>query len=132
MPINLNILLTKIEKIDFTVRTHNALKDAGYKIIAELVEIENSRDLLKIPNFGQKSLKELEEYLKISGLSFGMNLIDIENYFGKSISELNGFLESLNFQRSLLNINESFNYRNYSKLEKLKYFLCKKHKIKQF
>ena len=98
MPIDLNVLLTKIEKINFTVRTHNALKDAGYKIIAELVEIENSKDLLKIPNFGQKSLKEVEEYLKISGLYFGMNLIDIENYFGKSISELNGYLESLNFK----------------------------------
>ena len=98
MPIDLNVLLTKIEKINFTVRTHNALKDAGYKIIAELVEIENSKDLLKIPNFGQKSLKEVEEYLKISGLNFGMNLIDIENYFGKSISELNGYLESLNFK----------------------------------
>ena len=98
MTIDLNILLNKIEKVDFTVRTHNALKDAGYKIIAELVEIENSRDLLKIPNFGQKSLKEVEEYLKMSGLNFGMNLIDLEVYFGKSISELNEYFESLNFK----------------------------------
>lgn len=57
----------KIESLPISVRTYNALLNAG---ITEIDQIPNlsSRELLKLKNFGRKSLRELETVLMERGL----------------------------------------------------------------
>ncbi|MDH3004762.1 MAG: DNA-directed RNA polymerase subunit alpha [Candidatus Shikimatogenerans sp. JK-2022] len=70
------ILNKKLIKENFSVRTINCLK--SYKIYKwkDLVIFKKS-DLLKIKNFGKKSLKELKKKMKKRNLKFGL---DIKKY----------------------------------------------------
>jgi DNA-directed RNA polymerase subunit alpha len=65
------ILLTPVEELELSVRAHNCLKVANIKILAELVQLQES-ELLKFRNFGRKSLAELHEVVANYGLEFGM------------------------------------------------------------
>jgi DNA-directed RNA polymerase subunit alpha len=60
-------LTTKIQDLGFTVRTFNCLHSENIKALEDLVKCTYN-DLLKIPNFGRKSLKEVRETLKDRGL----------------------------------------------------------------
>ena len=66
-----NLLEVEVDELDLSVRSHNALKDADIKTVGELVQYEEE-DMLKIRNFGRKSLQELSEVLDERGLKFGM------------------------------------------------------------
>ena len=57
---------TPIEKLDLSSRTLNCLKRSNINKVGQVLEIEES-DLLKIRNFGTKSLDELNAKL----LEFG-------------------------------------------------------------
>ncbi|GAC1315560.1 MAG: hypothetical protein NVSMB28_00240 [Collimonas sp.] len=56
---------TPVEFINATVRCGNALRGAGILLVADLLQMKMD-DLLKIPNFGRKSLKDLAIALRLT------------------------------------------------------------------
>lgn len=70
------ILLTNVDDLELSVRSHNCLKAANIKILADLVRKDES-EMLKFRNFGRKSLAELNEIIDNYGLEFGM---DVDKY----------------------------------------------------
>ena len=67
------LLKTKLNDMDLSVRALNCLKAAEVETLGDLVQY-NRNDLLKFRNFGKKSLAELEELLDKMNLSFGMEV----------------------------------------------------------
>ncbi|WP_185866936.1 DNA-directed RNA polymerase subunit alpha [Blattabacterium cuenoti] len=67
------LLKSKLSDMDLSVRTKNCLKSAAITTIADLVNC-NRHNMLKMRNFGKKSLDELESKMKEKGLYFGMNI----------------------------------------------------------
>ncbi|MFB3881316.1 MAG: DNA-directed RNA polymerase subunit alpha [Armatimonadota bacterium] len=61
-------LQTRIEDLDFSVRTSNCLRREGIGTVGELVQRTES-DLMAIRNFGRKSLVEVKEKLATMGLT---------------------------------------------------------------
>ncbi len=70
------ILTTNVDDLELSVRSHNCLKAANIKTLADLVKRDES-EMLKFRNFGRKSLAELIEIVENYGLEFGM---DVEKY----------------------------------------------------
>jgi DNA-directed RNA polymerase subunit alpha len=70
------ILLMPVDELDLSVRSQNCLRSANIKIIADLVN-KNESEMLHYRNFGRKSLAELGELIEGFGLSFGM---DVDKY----------------------------------------------------
>jgi DNA-directed RNA polymerase alpha subunit len=60
-------LTTKVFDLGFTVRTHNCLVSDNVVTLKDLTN-KTYGQLLSIPNFGRKSLKEVRETLKARGL----------------------------------------------------------------
>jgi len=59
------------------VRSHNCLKKMGINTIKDLVQ-RSEADLLKVRNFGKKSLEEVKNVLEEMHLSLGMDLTGLE------------------------------------------------------
>jgi len=74
------ILQMNVDELELSVRSHNCLRAANIKTIADLVR-RGEPELLKFRNFGRKSLAELSEIIEQFGLSFGM---DVEKYLHDS------------------------------------------------
>lgn len=70
------ILLTNVDDLELSVRSHNCLKAANIKTLADLVRRDEA-EMLKFRNFGRKSLAELMEIVESMGLEFGM---DVDKY----------------------------------------------------
>lgn len=70
------ILLTSVDDLELSVRSHNCLKAANIKSLADLVRRDEA-EMLKFRNFGRKSLAELGMIVQEYGLNFGM---DVEKY----------------------------------------------------
>ena len=70
------ILQMNVDELELSVRSHNCLRAANIKTIADLVS-KDEPELLKFRNFGRKSLAELSEIIEGFGLNFGM---DVEKY----------------------------------------------------
>lgn len=62
-----------ISELELSVRSANCLKEANIKTIADLVKKTES-ELLSFRNFGKKSLSEINDLLKVMGLSLGMKV----------------------------------------------------------
>jgi len=75
------ILLTNVDDLELSVRSHNCLKSADINILADLVRKDES-EMLKFRNFGRKSLAELMEIVENSGLEFGM---DVDSYINDEV-----------------------------------------------
>ena len=71
------LLNTRVDELELSVRSSNCLRAANIQILADLVRRTES-EMLKYRNFGRKSLTELNSILDELGLSFGM---DVEKYF---------------------------------------------------
>ncbi len=71
-PLNEN-LFRPVEGLPISVRAFNGLQNADIKYVGELVQ-RTEQDMLKIKNFGRKSLNEIKEILTDMGLSLGMRL----------------------------------------------------------
>ena len=56
--IDTDLLSSNIEILDLSIRSHNSLINQGITTIGDLIQY-NERDLLRIPNFGQKSQNEV-------------------------------------------------------------------------
>ena len=67
-----NILNTKIEELDLTVRSFNCLKKAGIEEVSQLAKL-SLNELLKIKNLGRKSLDEILEKMKELGYDLSQN-----------------------------------------------------------
>lgn len=65
--------LTKIEGLEFSVRTANCLQNEGIVHIGELVQ-RGEAEMLRTPNFGRKSLNEIKEVLAQMNLHLGMEV----------------------------------------------------------
>ncbi len=70
------ILRMSVDELELSVRSHNCLRSASIKSMADLVRRTES-ELLKFRNFGRKSLAELAEIVEQHGLTFGM---DVDKY----------------------------------------------------
>lgn len=66
------LLKSRLSDMDLSVRALNCLKAADIDTLGDLVSY-NKNDLLKFRNFGKKSLTELEEFVELKGLDFGMD-----------------------------------------------------------
>lgn len=53
---------TRIDDLEFSVRTRNCFKNAGIETVFDLLG-KTERELLSIPNFGVRSLAEVKEFL---------------------------------------------------------------------
>lgn len=80
----IELLLKPIEELELSVRAHNCLINAGVRRIIDLVNLAED-DILKIKNFGRKSLNEVKDSMKAFGLLFGMNIkeSDVESILKK-------------------------------------------------
>ena len=67
------LLSTKLNEIDLSVRALNCLKSAEVETLGDLVKFTKA-DLLKFRNFGKKSLTELDHLLDSLKLHFGMEV----------------------------------------------------------
>src|ERR1035437_3675608 len=70
--INENLYRT-VEELELSVRSANCLKNAGIKLIGELVS-KTEAEMIKTQNLGRKSLNEIKDILSDMGLTFGMKL----------------------------------------------------------
>jgi DNA-directed RNA polymerase subunit alpha len=70
--VNENLYRT-VEELELSVRSANCLKNAGIKLIGELVS-KTEAEMLKTQNFGRKSLNEIKDILNDMGLTFGMRI----------------------------------------------------------
>ncbi|NVN97772.1 MAG: DNA-directed RNA polymerase subunit alpha [Geobacteraceae bacterium] len=70
--VNENLYRT-VDELELSVRSANCLKNAGIKLIGELVSRSES-EMLKTQNFGRKSLNEIKDILGEMGLTLGMKL----------------------------------------------------------
>ena len=70
------ILRMSVDELELSVRSHNCLRSANIKTLADLVRRTES-ELLKFRNFGRKSLAELSDIVEQHGLAFGM---DVDKY----------------------------------------------------
>ncbi len=66
-----------IDALDLSVRAKNCLKTANIKTVKDLVTRDEA-SMLKFRNFGNKSLQELKSVLDKQGLSFAMDLSQID------------------------------------------------------
>ena len=69
-------LAKSVEELELSVRSANCLKNAKIFTIADLVQ-KSETDMLETKNFGRKSLNEIKALLALMGLSFGVNLDNI-------------------------------------------------------
>lgn len=72
-----DLFLKPIDELEFSVRAHNCLVVAGIKRVIDLVNLTDD-DLLKIKNFGRKSLREVKEILTAFDLHLGMNVKELD------------------------------------------------------
>lgn len=72
-----DLFLKPIDELEFSVRAHNCLIGAGIKRVIDLVNL-TEEDVLKIKNFGRKSLREVKEILSAFGLHLGMNVKELD------------------------------------------------------
>ena len=62
-----------IDELELSVRAHNCLEAEQLKTVGDIVTM-TSAELLKVRNFGKRSLKEIEEKLADLALSLGMEI----------------------------------------------------------
>ncbi|HWI41719.1 MAG TPA: DNA-directed RNA polymerase subunit alpha [Verrucomicrobiae bacterium] len=66
-------LYRSVDELELSVRSANCLKNAGIKLIGELVS-KSEAEMLKTQNFGRKSLNEIKDILHDMGLTLGMKV----------------------------------------------------------
>ena len=67
-------LFKRTDEIDFSIRTMNVLKNENITHFGDLVQ-KTENDLLRMPNFGRKSLVEIKNVLDELSLYLGMEII---------------------------------------------------------
>lgn len=91
-----DLFLKPIDELEFSVRAHNCLIGSGIKRVIDLVNL-SEEDVLKIKNFGRKSLREVKEILSAFGLHLGMSIKELD--LKKAIKEQEGHLNHESSER---------------------------------
>jgi len=78
------LLLKKVDELELSVRSANCLKNDNIVYIGDLIQ-KTEAEMLRTPNFGRKSLNEINEVLAGMGLHLGM---DVEDWPPENIEEL--------------------------------------------
>ncbi len=73
-------LFKTIEELELPVRASNCLRNAGIRLVGELVQ-KSENDLLKTKNFGRKSLEDIRRVIESMGFSFDMRVDNFEQKF---------------------------------------------------
>ena len=68
-----NYLNKKVEELELSIRSMNALKMGNINTVRDIIENGQS-SLLRLPNFGKKSLNDIRFALDSMGLKFGMEI----------------------------------------------------------
>lgn len=68
-----NLLKTRVDELELSVRSSNCLRAANIQTLEELVT-KSEADMLKYRNFGRKSLNEIGSLLESMDLHFGMDI----------------------------------------------------------
>ena len=76
--------LKRVDDLVFSVRTDNCLKFEGIVYIGDLVQ-KTEDEMLRLPNFGRRSLNEIKEVLAQMELNLGM---DVPGWPPENIDEL--------------------------------------------
>ncbi len=95
-----------LENFEFSVRTYNVFQNQNISTIKELI-VYTERELLKFPNFGRKSLREVNNFLKGHGLSLGTVTSQVAllgeksriSQFGPSLTKADNIID--NFTKAL-------------------------------
>lgn len=66
-------LLRKVDELELSLRASNCLRSENIVYIGDLVW-KTEQEMLRTPNFGKKSLDEINSVLKEMGLSLGMDI----------------------------------------------------------
>jgi len=69
-----------IDELELPPRANNCLKSVGITLVGELVQ-KTENELLKIKNFGRKSLDDIWRVLNALGLEFGMKIDNFEQKY---------------------------------------------------
>ena len=77
-------LLKKVDELELSVRSANCLKNDNIVYIGDLIQ-KTEAEMLRTPNFGRKSLNEINEVLANMNLHLGM---DVPNWPPDNIEEL--------------------------------------------
>ncbi len=80
--VNNDILAKPITELDLSVRSFNCLKSSNINTIGDLMKYDKD-SLMKIKNFGKKSLTEIAEKLQLYGLSMedgGKDVLDTTDF----------------------------------------------------
>ncbi|UAT42989.1 DNA-directed RNA polymerase subunit alpha [Anaplasmataceae bacterium AB001_6] len=77
------IMFCRIDDLDLSVRSFNCLKTAGIVYVGDLMS-HSEQELMKMPNFGKKSLNEIKDALLEKSLILGKK---ITNWRPKNIEE---------------------------------------------
>jgi hypothetical protein len=67
------VLLKKVDDLEFSIRTNECLKRDGIVYVGDLV-LKTEAELLRVPNFGRRSLNEVKEALASLDLHLGMEV----------------------------------------------------------
>lgn len=70
------VLSRQLRKENLSIRTLNCLRWVDIETVNDLIQV-TARDLLKIRNFGKKSLREVNAFLDRFNLSLGTNVSDL-------------------------------------------------------
>ncbi len=71
--ISSGLLLQRVDEMEISVRSANCLKNDDIIYIGDLI-LRTKNEMLRTPNFGKVSYRELEEILGARGLRFGMSV----------------------------------------------------------
>lgn len=75
MIIDSDVFSQRVEDLELSVRSRNALKQSKIIYVRDLVSL-TERTVLSIPNLGRNSFKEVKGLLTEMGLTFGMEFPD--------------------------------------------------------
>jgi DNA-directed RNA polymerase subunit alpha len=68
VPVSLEVYNMPLEQLNLSVRTFNCLRRVGITKVGDLLE-KDRKELLSIRNFGLKAFQEVEDQIKVLGLS---------------------------------------------------------------
>ncbi len=77
-----------IDEINFSVRSHNALKRAGLFTVGDVIDALSEGELMKIRNLGRKSLAEIKTRILVCGFD-QLSETEQKDFFQRLIEDNN-------------------------------------------